>query len=113
MQIAKSVNVLGTEYKVLYKESKEDSILDDKYAYCNFLKKEIVIRTNLDELTEEEMQIRNKRTLRHELLHAYLYESGLDLESEWARNEEMIDYFSIQFEKIYKTYGQVGVLEEK
>lgn len=108
-----TINVLGTDYNILYKDSKDDSYLDGKYAYCNFLTKEIVVRTNIDELTEEEIEIRHKRTLRHETLHAYLYESGLDTESEWARNEEMIDFFAIQFEKIYKTYDKNGMLELK
>lgn len=109
----KTVNILGTEYKIIYKDSKDDSILDDKQAYTNFLTKEIVMRTNLDELTESEQAIRDKRTLRHEILHAYLYESGLDLESSWAREEEMIDFFAIQFEKIHKTYKNIGALENK
>lgn len=38
--------------------------------------------------------------MRHELIHAFLGESGLRSDSEWAENEEMVDYFAIQFEKI-------------
>ena len=55
-----------------------------------------------------------KLFLRHEIVHAYLYESGLRENSEkqyaWADNEEMVDWFAIQGPKIFKTYKELGVL---
>ena len=53
-----------------------------------------------DSLVVENYEEFQKKVLRHELLHAFLGESGLRSNSEWAENEEMIDYFAIQFEKI-------------
>lgn len=38
--------------------------------------------------------------LRHELIHAFLYECGLADNSDWASNEEMIDWLAIQFDKL-------------
>ena len=56
-----------------------------------------------------------KNTLRHEILHAYLEESGLSANSNstvtWAQNEEMVEWFSIQAPKIYMTYMEVGCLD--
>ena len=56
-----------------------------------------------------------KNTLRHELLHAYLAESGLAANAlssytAWAENEEMVDWFAIQSPKIFKTFKEVGCL---
>ena len=52
--------------------------------------------------------------MRHEILHAFLYESGLRENSctsfAWAENEEMIDWFAIQFPKILKIYGELNIL---
>jgi hypothetical protein len=62
-----------------------------------------------------------KRTLRHEIIHAFLCESGLAANSVvfsdgWACNEEMVDWFAMQGEKIHdaweKTNGLFKTVEE-
>lgn len=61
---------------------------------------------NLDEV--------KKRILRHELLHAFMYESGLWCNSFgvniWAENEEMTDWFAIQSPKIFELYKDLNLL---
>ena len=57
-----------------------------------------------------------KLTLRHEILHAFLFESGLDAGSiatygPWANNEEMVDWFAIQSPKIFKVYSELGLVD--
>lgn len=53
------------------------------------------------------------QVLRHEIIHAFLFESGLDANthqcSEWATNEEMVDWMAIQFPKIKKVYEELGI----
>ena len=109
----KTVNILGTEYKLEYKNLEDDKRLEGLGAYINFVTKNIVV-SNLenDTSTDEEKALMQKRYLRHEVIHGYLYESGLNDES-WGTNEEMIDFFAIQFEKIHKTYKNIGALENK
>lgn len=46
-----------------------------------------------------------KATLRHEIIHAFLFESGLQtcaftIEGPWAENEEMIDWFANMIPKM-------------
>lgn len=58
-----------------------------------------------------------KVILRHEILHAFLFESGLDASSiatygAWAINEEMVDWFAIQSPKIFAAYQNLGILGE-
>ena len=52
-------------------------------------------------------------TVRHEVIHAYLSESGLNSSSNgvecWVRNEEMVDWFAVQIPKIVKTFNELGV----
>ena len=62
-----------------------------------------------------------REALRHEIVHAYLYESGLASntfapKTPWAKNEEMVDWFANQGPKIYKTWEECSCLykdEEK
>lgn len=54
-----------------------------------------------------------RQVARHEVVHAFLFESGLDCNSivtmEWAINEEMIDWFAIQYPKIKKAFIELGI----
>jgi hypothetical protein len=51
-----------------------------------------------------------RRVVRHEIVHAFLMESGLDESSNpadaWATNEEMVDWFARQGPKIYKAWKE-------
>ena len=112
------INVLGTEYKMfLDVKTKEEPRLEKAYGFTDFCAKEIMISEDTTKESEETMhnlvEFRNK-VIRHEIVHAYLYESGLRENSErqyaWADNEEMVDWFAIQGPKIFKTYKELGVL---
>lgn len=54
-------------------------------------------------------------TLRHEVIHAFLFESGLSAsslvyEGAWATNEGMVDYFAVMWCKINKIFNKLKVL---
>ena len=100
----KKINVLGTPYVILYQNEEENPKLIENNGLCEQYSKRIVIddgsSAKSDPLTIENYEEFEKKILRHELIHAFLGESGLRSNSEWAENEEMVDYFAIQFEKI-------------
>lgn len=106
------VNVLGTEYNVIEANEETDKSLVGKDGYCDTSTKECVV----DEMTRTEPnQKKNlpeykKQVIRHELIHAFLYESGLDVCSEWAKNEELVDWVSIQFPKMLKAFNEANAL---
>ena len=113
------INVLGTEYKIEHRNLKDDDKLDEMEGYTDLYKKLIVIG-NIeqrdyfkDEIKEKIKKIKDK-ILRHEIVHAFLYESGLDINSNridnWADNEEMVDWFAIQSPKIYNVYKKLNIL---
>jgi hypothetical protein len=56
-------------------------------------------------------------TLRHEIIHCFLHESGVWGSSSgadsWAMNEEMVDWIAMQFPKILKVFKQLGCEGEK
>ena len=111
-----TVNILGTPYTVEMRYKKDDPRLTG-CGYHNFREKLIVIEPALEKDGFSRTMAFNleHEELRHEILHAYLMESGLGYDSfnaaRWAINEEMIDWFAMQSPKIFKTYKELGVLE--
>lgn len=117
------INILGTKYKVMTRKISEDETLkNNRWAgYCGEESKEIVIadmseKQFFPDMNEDERELYRKKTLRHEILHAFLNESGLSAnavvpEGGWAKNEEMIDWFAIQSPKIYKVFKKAGCLQ--
>ena len=62
---------------------------------------------------KENLEAYKNKIARHEVLHAFLYESGLSNNSlsadGWAENEEMVDWFAIQFYKIANVYKKLEI----
>lgn len=100
------VNILGTEYEII-KDATEEKYpkLKNCDGYTDFSVKKIVVsKFEKDDMSIEDLESYSKKVLRHELVHAFMYESGLDGESPYARNEELIDWIAIQFKKILKAF---------
>lgn len=112
----KTVNVLGTDYKIFYRSINDDETLDICDGYVDWTTKEIVVRFEIDKEKDSlnDMNCYVKKVLRHEIVHAFLFESGLAESSgeteAWAKNEEMVDWFARQGEKIYKAWEEAEAL---
>lgn len=61
---------------------------------------------------KKDLQQYKNSVMRHEIVHAFLYESGLDVCSKgaWAKNEEMVDWIAIQFPKMMVAFHEVGCI---
>lgn len=114
------INILGTFYTVIVKRCDEDPEFEKFDGYCNDHVKEIVIcdlksREQWKDEPEKTVAEAQKRNLRHEIVHAFLSESGLAqnamaTEGAWARNEEMIDWIALQGVKIYKAWKEAEAI---
>lgn len=116
------IDVLGTRYNLRRVNYGQDEFMEKMHfgGYCNDAKKEIVIlnlKTVPEWNDEPEAAIlsREHETIRHELIHAFLSESGLSwnsfaAEKAWAKNEEMVDWFAIQFPKLMKAFKEADAL---
>ena len=115
------ISVLGTEYTLRRVDHGQDEYMEKMSfgGYCDGGAKEIVI-LNLKTCPEWEkdpeavIKAKENETIRHELIHAFLNESGLEWSSfipdkAWAKNEEMVDWFAIQMPKLVKTFCELGV----
>lgn len=104
----KRINILGTEYEALYKEVKEDEKLKQCDGYCDFYTKKIVVAKQEEHVMNVgDIEKFLKKVLKHEIVHAYMFESGLDCCSDFARNETLVDWIAIQIEKIHRTLSEV------
>lgn len=106
------VNILGTDY-LLEREmtEKDDQRLSEMYGLTDYSAK--VIKTSAidrDDDSVEDLEYVKKKILRHEIIHAFFSESGLGECSEYAQNEEMVDWIAIQMPKIVKACKEAGCM---
>lgn len=117
-----TVNILGTEYCVTIKKYDEDEVFSRRSidGYCDSFTRQIVVcdmstYKGWEHELPETAVAAQKETLRHEIVHAFLNESGLadsssSVEGAWAKNEEMVDWIALQGPKLYKTWQEVGAV---
>jgi len=101
--------------QVIYETEEENKKFVDCSGWCDQSVRTIHIKNRNDNNYELNKNLQSK-TLRHEIIHAFLYESGLWRNSftridAWSMNEEMVDWIAIQFPKIAKVYEQLGILK--
>ncbi len=117
-----NVNVLGTDYSITVKQYDEDEAFarDGICGYCDGMIKKIVLcdmatYPGWEHEPVETIIVAKRQTLRHEIVHAFLDESGLqantaNYDGGWSNFEEMVDWFAIQGPKIYRAWGEAGAL---
>lgn len=106
------VNVLGTEYDVEMLEERDETMKAlNADGYTDFSTKEIKV-LKLEEKPGNQKDIfkYQNTVLRHEIIHDFLYECGIDYGMQF-HNEECVDFFAIQFEKLAKIFEDAGCKE--
>ena len=113
-----SVNILGTEYKVVLGNKTKYPVLEIMDGCADTSIKRLLIddasfvRDEVD--AKQDMDSYIKEVLRHEIIHAFLFESGLEGNTSsvdhWANSEEIVDWFALQSPKIFKAFQEVGCL---
>lgn len=107
------VTILGTEYTIVEQTEEENPKLKDANGICEIYAKKIIMnKIKPDAMTYEKIDLLMDKSLRHEIIHAFFAESGLRCSSDYAENEELVDWIAIQFPKIAKVFETLGVLFE-
>lgn len=110
------VDILGEQYEILLNvEEKDDVRLKRADGYMDHTVKKIVVaKMEQDENSLADLSVYEKKVLRHEIIHAFLAESGLRENSgksgSWAQNEEMVDWIALQSPKIFKAFQECGCI---
>ena len=117
-----TVNILGTPYEIIVKKYDEEEAFERRHiaGFCDGYTKEIVVcdmhtYEGWEHDTENTIVECQKETTRHEIVHAFFYESGLwdsslGIDNSWAKNEEMVDWIAIQGEKIYNAWKEADAI---
>lgn len=116
------LNILGTEYTIIVKKYDEDETFERRSidGYCDDWTKQIVVcdmstYKGWEHEPPKTIAAAQKETMRHEIVHAFLSESGLgdsalSPDCAWAKNEEMVDWFALQGHKIFKAWQEAGAV---
>lgn len=111
------VNILGETYTIERLSKEKDDVLvnGDVGGYCDSTSRRIVVREYEEDYEVDNREKLINRNLRHEIIHAFLYESGLgdNFEHRGLGHEEtMVDWIALQFSKIMKAFEEAGCLDE-
>lgn len=103
------LDILGTKYSVIETNEVSQPRLSGKYGFADPSSKEIWLdeSLNVNSLPDSraDMEAVRKKVIRHEIIHAMLFESGLDAEC-WAAEEEIVDWIALQYPKLKKIFSE-------
>lgn len=108
------VNILGAEWEITWKDEKDDKNLNGFDGYCDRSVKKIVMANERQTSGFSDYKTYAKDALRHEIIHAFMIESGLDgnwYHSEsYGQDETTVDWFAIQSPKIFKVFKELDLI---
>ena len=105
-----TLNILGTSYSFLIKKREDDKYLEEMDGYCDWTAKEIVVADiEPDSDSVKNVKAYMEKVARHEIIHAFLIESGLHEAATFddTHFEQMVDWIAIQFPKIQRVINQI------
>jgi len=114
-------NVLGTEYKIYYDTKEDNPKMKGSNGYTELCAKEIHIDRSWFEGAKDDpnpewilkdLYKYGIKVIRHELVHAFILESGLSECCAWAENEELVDWIARQFPKMYKVFSELNIADK-
>ena len=110
MQQVKTIDVLGVPYAIIPGDRSKDPCLEKADGYCDHTTKICVIDTLLKTSDSVgDLDAYKQQVTRHELIHAFLFESGLGCES-WGGNEEIVDWIAFQFPKMLRAFEEADAI---
>lgn len=110
----KKVNILGTEYTILFDVPDEDMPENSNGCMDQSIQTIKIAKFESDRDSLKDLDQFKKKVLRHEIVHAFLYESGIWNNSGssdcWGMDETIVDWFAIQSPKIFRAFKEADCL---
>ena len=108
------VDILGTEYTIIF-DVDEEYMPEDSDGCMDQSIHQIKIAKMVSDMNSlQSLESYRKKVLRHEIIHAFLYESGLWNRSgsceAWGCDETITDFFAIQSPKIFQAFKAADCL---
>lgn len=111
---AMKINVLGTDYTITEASEDEDKLLKSCDGYCDKTTKRIVVLKKPADNELGDYRWYQKKVVRHEIVHAFLMESGVDVcyepHEDHGHDEFMVDWIAIQFPKLLAAFKEADAL---
>lgn len=107
-----TIDVLGTAYTINETDEQTEKRLCDCDGFCDKTTKEICITTPSKDCNLGDWKWYRNKILRHEIIHAFLFESGLQenfKQDPYGVSETLVDWFAIQFPKIQKVFDELKI----
>lgn len=102
-------NVLGTDYEVSVGKRKELGLPKTLGGQCCNYLKEIKVEHSMRDCQEKiERDRRTSNVVAHEIFHAYVHESGLELPEDVE--EKLAEWYEVMWRKMNNSI--IGVLDE-
>lgn len=110
----KTVNILGTEYKIIFDVPDEEMPEDADGCMDQSIQTIKIAEFESDRNTIQDMDSYRKKVLRHEIVHAFLYESEMWNNSGstncWGMDETITDWIAIQSPKLFQAFKEADCL---
>ena len=117
----RSLNILGTEYSLEFKPATFEKFSNQEENICGLCcrtsKKIYLLYMDINyyekqNYSSNEMREMFASTIRHEMIHAFFYESGLAGETDFAEDEILVDWIALQIPKIAKCMTAENLFQE-
>lgn len=109
----KKITVLGQEYKLLKGNENQYPVLKDANGYVDLYAKKIIIdetfETPESNFKSERPDLALNHLYRHEIIHAFFSESGINYNLSNDEEESLVDWIALQFPKMKKLFAELGV----
>lgn len=117
------VTILGSEYTITKKKYDEYPMFKKHGCggCCDSYTRNIIVGDfstfdGWEDTSPEAIAAAERQCLRHEIVHAFFDESGLQecglvYDGAWSANEECVDWIAKQGQKIYAAWKETGCLD--
>lgn len=103
-----TIVILGMEWTVKVLDDKEDSRLKDCMGFTDWTRRELVISRPPEDTTLGDPYTMIRKTLRHEIVHAFMFESGLGYDwkhDEYGHEETVVDWIAWHMHRLETVCG--------
>ena len=111
--IKQALNILGTEYTLCIASQQEEPALEKVDGFCDHTSKRLVVIAEDREAAPaafDDFTAYQRKVMRHEIIHAFLNESGLreNWEHRVGHDETYVDWIAVQFPKLARIFEDAG-----
>lgn len=121
-ELPTKISVMGSEFEIIYTTEEEDPTIKGKSGVCYSLLQKIKIDQyiylddadgSVAEAEKASKLLSLLAILRHEIIHAFFFQSGLDSQCSFAVDEVLIDWLSLKLPEIVEVMNQNYLVPEK